>query len=43
MEVECFLLNDWERLEEEDSSCESWMNLKQVLLSNFVTITNVYQ
>lgn len=38
MEVEGFLMNDWERLWEEDRRCDSWRNLK---LANFATITTV--
>lgn len=43
MGVVCFLMNEWERLWEEDGSCDSWRNRKLALLSNFVTITNVYR
>lgn len=30
MEVECFLINDWDRLKE--SRCDSWRDLKLALL-----------
>lgn len=41
MEVERFLMNDWEMLWEEDSWCDSWRNLKLALLTIFATITTV--
>lgn len=33
-------MNDWERMWEEDSRCDSWSNLKLALLTDFAT--NIY-